>query len=145
MLKPGVNLKRGVPLFLLVFIVSAFALYGGALLVETEDTAADTGDGGPIGGPTIITIVAQNLRFDRNSIAAGPGLDVTITLDNRDAGVPHNVAFYTNRSASQKIATTNLITGPATDTLNFTAPAAGNYFFRCDAHPDVMTGAFVVR
>src|SRR5687767_1564332 len=107
MLKPGVNLKRGLPLFLIAFIVSALALYGGALLVETEDTAADTGDAGPDGGPTIVTIVAQNLRFDKNNITATSGLDVTVTLDNRDAGVPHNVAFYTNRSASQKIATTN--------------------------------------
>jgi plastocyanin len=147
MLKPGVNLKLGVPLLVLAFIVSFLALYGGALLVDKEETATgDAGDGGPDGGPAIVTIVAQNLKFDKDTLTATAGLDVTVTLDNKDAGVLHNIAFYTNRSASQKIFGSELTTGPATQTSTFPAPgSAGTYFFRCDVHPDTMTGAFVVR
>ena len=147
MLKTGPNLKLGVPLFLIAFIVSALALYGGALLVEEDEAAA--GDGGnevTDGGPATVTLVAQNLRFDKDTITATAGLDVTVTLDNRDAGVLHNAGFYTNRSASQKIFASELIAGPATQTFTFPAPgSAGTYFFRCDVHPDTMTGAFVVR
>jgi plastocyanin len=146
MLKPSINLTRGVPLFVLAFIVSALALYGGALLVETEETAAgDGGDGGPGGGPAVVTIVAQNIKFDKSTITATAGLDVTVTLDNRDAGVLHNIAFYPNRSATSKIFGGPIITGPATNTSTFPAPGAGNYFFRCDVHPDTMTGTFIVQ
>jgi plastocyanin len=147
MLKPGVNLKLGLPLFLIAFIVSALALYGGAQLVKQDEvSAAQGGEGGPGGGPTILTLVAQNLKFDHDSIAATAGLDVTVTLDNKDAGVLHNVAFYTSRAATQKIAAMELLTGPAKATITFTAPAsAGTFFFRCDVHPDSMSGAFVVR
>jgi plastocyanin len=69
-----------------------------------------------------------------------------VTLDNQDIGVLHNIAFYTSNRATEKIAVGNLVTGPATDTLTFTAPdRPGTYFFRCDVHPDTMTGAFSVK
>jgi plastocyanin len=147
MLKPSINLTRGVPLFVLAFIVSALALYGGALLVDTEETAAGAqgGEGGPGGGPAVVTIVAQNIKFDKSTITATAALDVTVTLDNRDAGVLHNIAFYTNRAATSKIFGGAIITGPATETFTFPAPGAGNYFFRCDVHPDTMTGSFIVQ
>jgi len=148
MLKPGVNLKLGLPLLVIAFAVSALALYGGAQLVKQEEVSAPQGggEGGPEGGPAVVTLVAQNIKFDRDTITATAGLEVTVTLDNRDAGVLHNVAFYTNRGATQKIAAGELITGPAKETITFTAPgSAGTFFFRCDVHPDSMTGAFVVR
>ncbi|HEY7467012.1 MAG TPA: cupredoxin domain-containing protein [Dehalococcoidia bacterium] len=146
MLKPSANLRLGVPLLIVAFIVSFLALYGGAILVDTEETAAvDGGDGGPGGGPAVVTIVAQNIKFDKSTITATAGLDVTVTLDNRDAGVLHNIAFYTNRSATSKIFGGAIITGPATETFTFPAPGAGNYFFRCDVHPDTMTGTFIVQ
>jgi plastocyanin len=146
MLKPSANLRLGVPLLFVAFIVSFLALYGGAILVDTEETAAvNGGEGGPGGGPAVVTIVAQNIKFDKGTITATAGLDVTVTLDNRDAGVLHNIAFYTNRSATSKIFGGAIITGPATETFTFPAPGAGNYFFRCDVHPDTMTGTFIVQ
>jgi plastocyanin len=146
MLKPGVNLKLGLPLLVIAFVVSFLALYGTALWVDKEESAASAGDVPIPGGPTVVTIVAQSLKFDKNTITANAGLDVTVTLENRDAGVPHNVAFYTNRSAAQKIFGGELITGVSSETFTFPAPGApGNYFFRCDAHPDTMTGTFIVQ
>ena len=149
-MKPGPNLKVGAFLFLFAFGISAVALYLGAQLVDRpNDTAAEEeagGPGGPPGGPVAVRLIAKDLKFDKRTIAASPGASVTITLDNQDAGVPHNVAFYTNNRATQSIAKGELISGPATEDLRFSAPsAAGNYFFRCDAHPDQMTGTFVVK
>ena len=148
MLKPSINLKLGFPLLIIVFVLSSLALYGGAQLVKQDDVAADDGvvDGGPGPGPVSVTIVAQNLLFDKERLVANAGSEFNVTLDNQDAGVPHNIAFYTDNSASQAIIVGELITGPAMETITFTAPAApGNYFFRCDVHPDTMTGAFVVQ
>jgi len=146
----SLNLKLGAILLVLTFAVTAPLLYGGALLVDKEGAEAGgegaaSGEPPPAGGPVSVTLVAQNSRFDKSTIAASPGASVTVTLENRDAGVPHNVAFYTNRSASQPIFKGNLITGPATETVTFNAPSApGSYFFRCDVHPDTMTGVFRV-
>ena len=59
----------------------------------------------------------------------------------------HNIAFYTNRNASTKIfvgADLHRHRAPTT-TASRRRPAPGNYFFRCDVHPDTMTGTFVVK
>jgi len=152
MLKTGINLKLGVPLLVITFIVSGLALFGGAQLVKQDKATAATGvvDGGggagPGPGPVAVTLVAQNILYDLKTITANAGEEVTITLDNRDAGVLHNVAVYTDRSASQQIVAGAIITGPATEDVTFTAPASpGTYYFRCDVHPDTMNGAFVVQ
>jgi plastocyanin len=151
MLKPGINLKLGVPLLIIAFVVSWLALYGGAQLVKQDEASADaTSDGAGGGlvapGPVSVTIVAQNLAFDLSTLTANAGSEFNVTLDNQDSGVLHNVAFYTDGSLSQPIQIGELLTGPATETISFTAPAApGTYFFRCDVHPDTMSGAFIVQ
>jgi hypothetical protein len=143
----GPNIKLGVPMFIAAFILGAVLLYGGATLIPAKESAAE-GDAPIPTGPVTMTVVGRNLAFNVKTISAGVGVPVTITLDNQDAGVLHNIAFYTNRSASTAIANAKgeLFTGPGQQTLNFTAPpAGGNYFFRCDAHPDTMNGTFRVQ
>jgi plastocyanin len=137
-------------LVLLVFAVGGgAAMFALAPLVDSDDVVAEeAADGGPTtpGGPVNTTLVARNLAFDKRTIAASPGADVTVKLDNQDAGVLHNLAFYTSRNAATKIYIGATVTGPGSVTDNFKAPSsAGNYFFRCDAHPDQMTGTFVVK
>jgi hypothetical protein len=142
------NMKYGVLMLFAVFAISAVAMFGGAQLVDIEEAASadEEGGGGVPGGPVSVRIVAQNSLFDRRTIAASPGAQVTVTLVNNDAGVLHNIAFYTNRSASTKIAGTDPAPGVVTEELRFTAPSSpGNNFFRCDVHPDTMTGTFSVR
>lgn len=150
MRKPGINMTVGILLLVVSFGVSAPALWGAAQWVksdEVEETAnGGAGGGGATGGPVELTIVSQGLSFDTETITASSGVEVTITQDNEDAGVSHNVAFYTDRSASSSIFVSDLISGPATDTFSFSAPSTpGSYFFRCDAHPDQMTGTFEVQ
>ncbi len=95
---------------------------------------------------TNINLVAQNISFDLNTITVPAGASITVNFTNRDATVPHNFAVYTNSAATTPIFTGKIITGPATTTYTFTAPAVpGNYFFRCDVHPTQMTGTLVVK
>jgi hypothetical protein len=61
--------------------------------------------------------------------------------------MPHVLAVYTDSRAQQVIFRGQIITGPnASVTYRFTAPSQpGTYFFRCDVHPTIMMGQFVVQ
>ena len=148
-MRPGKNLIVGTLLFLFAFGAGSALLFAGAKLVEREEpveAAIEDDAGGVPGGPATIRLIAKDLKFDKRSVSASPGGEVTVMFDNQDAGVPHNVAFYTNNRATQSIFVGQLITGPTSAAATFRAPSApGNYYFRCDVHPDTMNGTFSVR
>lgn len=93
---------------------------------------------------TSLQISAHDIKFDKNCLAAPAGQAFTITFDNQDAGVPHDVAIYTNSSATTTLFKGAIVTGPATTTYHVPALKAGTYYFRCDIHPTQMFGTFVV-
>jgi plastocyanin len=98
----------------------------------------------PGGQAVTVNISALNYRFDKSNITVPAGANVTMVFDNKEA-VPHNVAIYTTSAAIEVIFKGEVITGPKTITYTFTAPTTpGDYFFRCDVHPAVMTGTFTV-
>ncbi|MGH3247433.1 MAG: cupredoxin domain-containing protein [Trebonia sp.] len=93
---------------------------------------------------TSLQISAQNVKFDKSCLAAPAGQAFTITFDNKDAGVPHDVAIYTNSSATTVLFKGTVVSGPTTTTYHVPALKAGTYYFRCDIHPTQMLGTFVV-
>lgn len=99
----------------------------------------------PSGQTVDVYLMAKNIAFNKSTITVPAGATVKVHFDNEDQGVPHNFAVYTNSQATDKIFSGTIITGVAQTTYTFTAPSnPGNYFFRCDVHPTVMTGTFVV-
>ncbi len=92
-----------------------------------------------------VDLTAQNLAFNLDTITVQAGAQVTVNFNNMDTGVPHNFAAYTDASAATPIFVGTVFTGPGTTTYTFTAPSQpGTYFFRCDVHPETMTGTFIV-
>ena len=146
--KAGINIKLGIVLFIVAFGIATPSLYGLSQLVKVDKVAAVTSGGaaGGAGGPTTVDLVAQNIQFNTHTITVSAGQPVTINFDNKDAGVLHNVAVFTDKSLASKIFGGQLVTGPATATYTFTAPATpGTYYFHCDVHPDTMNGQFIVQ
>jgi plastocyanin len=94
-----------------------------------------------------VNLIAKNLAFDKSSITVPAGATVTLNFDNQDAGIPHNFALYTDSSANPPaLFQGQIIQGAAKITYTFTAPSTpGTYFFRCDVHPSMMTGSFIVQ
>jgi plastocyanin len=96
---------------------------------------------------TELQISAQGLEFDTDCLAAPAGEAFTLAFDNQAAGIPHNVAVYTDSAATQLLGGAtgpgDFITGPATVTYDFDPLDAGQFYFRCDIHP-TMQGTFVV-
>lgn len=100
----------------------------------------------PSTGGNTITVTAVGMAFDTSTITVSAGAHVTITFINNDNGIPHNIAFYTSSSATTVIYKGKTTTGVATITYTFDAPTTpGTYFFRCDVHPNTMTGEFIVK
>jgi plastocyanin len=103
----------------------------------------------PFTGQTV-EVTALNLAFSLREIraTAGTGNRIRVRLDNRDASVEHNIAFYQSATSLTPVATGSIGTrypGPGVDDTVFDVPAAGSYFFRCDVHPTTMTGNFIVQ
>jgi plastocyanin len=106
---------------------------------EGGDGGGGEGDGGPGG----VTVVAQDIAFDTSTIELPPAVPTTITFDNRDAGVQHNVAIYTDDTLSDELFNGEIITGPAT--VDYAVPPIdpGSYYFLCIVHP-TMNGSVEV-
>jgi plastocyanin len=101
----------------------------------------------PFTGQTV-QVIAKNIAFDLKEIKVNAGGQVRIRFDNQDAGVKHNIAFY--KSANDITPVSNgsvglIFEGAGIDDTVFDVPAAGSYYFRCDVHPTIMTGTFVVQ
>jgi len=114
--------------------------------VGSSGASGSSGSSGASGGGGTAqpsTIVAQNLAFDTDSIALPAGTSSTITFDNEDAGVQHNVAIYTDDSLSTNLFRGDLVTGPAKKEYTIPALEAGTYYFHCDVHP-TMSGTVTV-
>ena len=93
---------------------------------------------------TTLQVMAMSSAFDAECLAAPAGKPFTILLDNMDAGIPHNVAIYTDESAATSLFVGEIFSGPDVATSKVPALEAGTYFFRCDVHPTTMTGTFEV-
>ena len=145
----------------LVVVIAACVLFAGCTAptpgqpTPTQDTTVEvtvspsgtgTAPSTTAGTTTVpVTLRAANFAFNMSTITVPARATVVMTFVNDDAGVPHNFALYMDSSAATSFFKGTVVTGPATTTYTFTAPeVAGTYFFRCDPHPNTMTGSFVV-
>jgi plastocyanin len=117
----------------------------GVVLVAGGVTAVALGNeeeapGGP--PPFAASISASGLQFSTGELDLPADAPVDLTFDNQDDGVQHNVAIYTDESASQPLFKGELVTGVASVVYSFTAPPPGSYYFHCDVHP-TMNGSVV--
>ncbi|MGZ8639917.1 MAG: cupredoxin domain-containing protein [Actinomycetota bacterium] len=106
-------------------------------MVGTIQSAAGGGGGGGL------TITAKSLAFDTDEIDLPAGQPTTITFDNQDAGVPHNIAIFNDSSLSQTLFQGERF--PGIDSRPYEIPPLdpGTYYFHCDVHP-TMSGSVVV-
>jgi plastocyanin len=151
-----VPLASFAPLAVLLFAALVAGGVGAAVMdepaAEEGGHAAEDGGDGPAATPDVVVeISAQNVAFDKDTLTVQAGVTVGVEFTNQEA-VQHNVAFYESGQASPPQAEGDIfqgetISGPGeTITYTFQAPEEpGTYFFRCDLHPQQMTGNLVVE
>ena len=65
-------------------------------------------------------------------------------FENKDAGVPHNVAIHKDSASGQEVFKGDIFNGPGKRTYSVPALPAGTYAFACSVHPN-MTGTLTVK
>jgi plastocyanin len=106
-------------------------------------TAAPGGGEGEGGGGEGITVVAADIAFDTDTIELPADTPTKITLDNQDAGTPHNIAIYTDDTLDESLFVGEIATGPVSVVYDIPPIPEGEYYFHCDVHPN-MSGSVVV-
>ena len=95
-------------------------------------------------GPPVeaVTITSTSSDFDVDAFAVPAAAEVTVTYDNQDDGVAHNVRFDLKGSDDPQTTTAE---GPDTQTVTLSVADAGRYTYVCDVHPAAMRGTLVVE
>lgn len=135
----GSRLSIAVRSVLVVTIVVLGGFVGAAC--GGDDTS---GTNAPLEGDTTpdvqeVSLVAENIAFDAETITVTAGREVTITFENRDS-IAHNLRIV----GPDGDFATEVASGPVTQELTFTIDEPGRYEFRCDVHPAQMTGTLIV-
>jgi plastocyanin len=129
------------PLLVLAAVV-VFVAGGVGLALGDRPGESEQAEGPP---PEAITVVASGLQFDKADLTLTADAHVSLTLQNEDAGIQHNLSIYQDESATQAIFQGEIFAGPATKVYAFTETAPpGHYFFHCDVHPQQMHGTVTV-
>ena len=90
----------------------------------------------------VVTITALNIAFDPSEVTAPADTAFTLSFDNQDAGIPHDVQV--RDAAGTVVFKTDVF--PGVEKRDYTAPAlaAGAYPFVCSVHPN-MTGTLTAE
>jgi plastocyanin len=89
------------------------------------------------------SVTAQGLQFTPTEISLPASQASTITFDNQDSGVPHNIDIFSDSGYTTSVWKGDLVTGVATVDYDVPALDPGTYYFRCDVHT-TMTGTVTV-
>jgi plastocyanin len=106
-----------------------------ATTAAPETTAASTTTAAGGGGGDEIRLVASNFAWDTTSLEMTAGAQVSVEVTNEDSA-QHSFTF-------DEASVDEVVPGGEDATASFTAPAAGEYEFRCKFHGS-MTGTVTV-
>jgi plastocyanin len=101
--------------------------------------SAGASPAGEVTRSTIGTRTGTELEFEPDEVSVPAAARVSVTFENR-ASLPHNLTF----SAPINVATAPVVNPGASETIEFDAPAPGDYTFMCTIHPG-MEGTLTVE
>lgn len=117
------------------------ATAGSSPAATADDGSSDDGDDD---GASTITLIAKNTLFDKSELRAKAG-EITITFDNQDGGIVHNLHVYKGQDATgEDVGATEFEAGPIVQTLKLDLEP-GEYFYACNAHPATQFGKLIVE
>jgi plastocyanin len=100
--------------------------------------------------PQAVTLTAPvgaaSKGFQPTSLKLEANRATTLTFDNQDPNVSHNVVIFKGKDANGETEFTGALTsGPSNTPYAVPGLPAGSYFFHCEVHPTTMTGTISVE
>jgi plastocyanin len=106
-------------------------------------TTAPAPEGGTGAPPELSTsISASGLAFDTSTLTFAAKQKTSLEFQNNDTA-PHDIAIYTDSSASDALFTGDIVDPGTSTTYDIPALDEGSYFFHCTIHTQ-MTGTVTV-
>src|SRR3954468_7244307 len=102
---------------------------------SASGSAEPSGSGGTA---NVVRISASGIKYEQDTLTAKAGTPFQIQFENKDAGVPHNVALHTGGSTGAEIFKGEIFNGVETRTYDVPALDAGAYAFVCSVHPTMI-------
>ena len=90
----------------------------------------------------VVTIIAASIAFDPTEVTAPADAVFTLSFDNQDAGIPHDVQI--KDASGAVVFKTDVFPGVAKRDYTVPALEAGAYPFVCSVHPN-MTGTLTAQ
>jgi plastocyanin len=97
-------------------------------------------------GETYQISAVNPIAFEQSALEVVAGMAFSILFNNKNEGVPHNVAIHEGNAGDvgAEIWKGEIFPGPATRTYSVPALDAGTYAFICTVHPN-MAGTLTVK
>jgi plastocyanin len=109
----------------------------GEATVAPEPTPVESAaPSGGAGGGDVVDISALNIAWEQTEVSAPADKPFTIKFNNKDAGIPHNVAI--KDASGMEMFKGDIVTGPIETDYKVPALAAGTYQFVCTVHPNMI-------
>jgi plastocyanin len=124
-------------------IGSVFMVGGGVVAAAVGERHIEVHSEEHAGDAARVQLGAENVAFEHDTITLAADTEVEIQFDNNDREIQHNITIL-GQDPTRPIFRGQLVTGVATVTYTFHAPAAGEYRFQCDIHPAQMKGTVKV-
>ena len=124
-------------------IGTLFMVGGGIVAASVGEREIEVHHEEHAGDAARVQLAAENVAFEHDTITLAADTEVEIEFDNNDRDVQHNITIL-GADPTKPIFRGQLVTGVATATYTFHAPAKGEYKFQCDIHPAQMKGTVKV-
>jgi plastocyanin len=111
--------------------------------IPSSSGSASAAPGGSAAA-NVVVISASNIKYEQTAVTAPAGTPFQIQFENKDAGVPHNVAIHLGGATGAELFKGTIFNGIETRTYDVPALDAGSYAFVCSVHP-TMIGTLTVQ
>jgi plastocyanin len=88
--------------------------------------------------PGVVTISASGIKYEQTTLTVKAGTPFQIQFENKDAGVPHNVAIHLGDATGAELFKGTIFNGVETRAYDVQALDAGAYAFVCSVHPTMI-------